>query len=117
MPMLATTLTLLVAIIHAYFVVLETVLWTRPRTRKVFGTTAEFASATKMLALNQGLYNGFLAAGLAFAIWTGNLAMVAFLLVCIVIAGIVGALTATRAAFVAQTVPASLALLAMWYGI
>ena len=115
--MLAIVLTLLVALIHFYFVALEMLWWEQPRTRKVFGTTPEFATATKALALNQGLYNGFLAAGLVFGLLTGNTAMTAFLLVCVVVAGTVGAATATMKALYAQSVPAVLALLALWVGI
>jgi putative membrane protein len=114
--MFATVLIVLVAAIHAYFVVLEMFMWEGARARRVFGTTAEFAAETRVLAANQGLYNGFLSAGLVFGlIWgTGGVPMVAFLLVCVAVAGIYGAATATKAAFVAQTIPASLALIALY---
>lgn len=114
--MIAITLTLLVAAIHGYFVVLEMFMW-EGRARKVFGTTAEFAAQSKALAGNQGLYNGFLAAGLVFGLIWGGMPMVAFLLVCVVVAGIYGAVTATKAAFVAQTVPAAAALAAFAIGV
>jgi putative membrane protein len=112
--MLGTLLTLIVAAIHFYFVYLEMVMWEAPRTRKVFGTTEEFASATKVLAANQGLYNGFLAAGLIVGLLAGLQIMVVYLLVCVAVAGVYGAVTATRAAFVAQTIPALLALFLVW---
>jgi putative membrane protein len=108
--MFFTIVTLLCAAIHSYFVWLEMFQWEAPRTRKVFGTTAEFAAASKVLAANQGLYNGFLAAGLLFGLWFDIPQMLAFLLFCIVVAGAYGAVTATRAAFFAQTIPATLAL-------
>lgn len=111
--MLSTLLTLLCAAIHGYFVWLEMFQWEATRTRAVFNTTPEFALASKVLAANQGLYNGFLAAGLKFGRWRGDTAMLGFLLVCIVVAGIYGALTATKMAFFAQTIPAGLALWAL----
>ncbi|MDP5362166.1 MAG: DUF1304 domain-containing protein [Paracoccaceae bacterium] len=112
--MLATVLIALVALIHVYFLVLEMFRWEAPRTRKVFGTTPEFAAESRVMAANQGLYNGFLAAGLVYGLYLGaaGTSMIAFLLVCIVVAGVYGAMTATKAAFVAQTIPATLALLA-----
>ncbi|MDP5086535.1 MAG: DUF1304 domain-containing protein [Yoonia sp.] len=113
--MLATVLIALVALIHVYFLVLEMFRWEAPRTRKVFGTTPEFAAESRVMAANQGLYNGFLAAGLVYGLYLGaaGASMIAFLLVCIVVAGVYGAMTATKAAFVAQTIPATLALLAL----
>ena len=77
--MLATLLILLCAAIHFYFVWLEMFQWEAGRTRKVFGTTAEFATASKALAANQGLYNGFLAAGLLVGLWYQDRLMLAFL--------------------------------------
>ncbi len=116
--MIATILTSLVAAIHAYFVYLEMFRWEAPRTRKVFGTTPEFAAESRVLAANQGLYNGFLSAGLLYGLWLGaaGISMVVFLLICVVVAGIYGAATATRAAFIAQSIPATLALAAIWFG-
>lgn len=111
--MLSTFLILLCAAIHGYFVWLEMVQWESPQARKTFGTTPEFAMATRVLAANQGLYNGFLAAGLLFGLWRGDVAMLGFLLVCIIVAGLYGAATATKAAFFAQTIPAGLALWAL----
>jgi len=117
--MIATILIVLVAAIHAYFLVLEMFLWEGPRARRVFGLTQEFAEQTRVLAANQGLYNGFLSAGLFFGLFWGTAGtpMVAFLLVCVVVAGIYGAMTATKAAFFAQTIPASLAIIALFLNI
>ena len=115
--MLGTILTALVALIHFYFLYLESFAWEAPRTRKVFGTTPDLAAQTKAMAQNQGLYNGFLATGLVFGLWTGNAPMVLFLLVCIILAGIIGWATAVKAALYVQTLPAALALLALFLGL
>lgn len=115
--MFSTILILLVAAIHAYIVVLEMLFWESKRARRVFGTTAEFAAETKALAFNQGLYNGFLAAGLVVGLLTGNAGLTVFLLLCVAVAGIVGALSGVRTAAIAQTIPATLALLAVWSGL
>ncbi len=116
--MLATILTGLVAAIHLYIVVLEMVLWEKPAGRRAFGTTAEFAAATKVLAANQGLYNGFLAAGLIWGLWLGaeGLCVKTFFLACVAVAGLFGAATASRRILYIQTVPAVLALAALWLG-
>ena len=113
--MLATILIVLVALIHAYFLVLEMFRWEAPRTRKVFGTTPEFAAESKVLAANQGLYNGFLSAGLIYGLvmGVGGGQMVIFLLLCVMVAGIYAAICGIKAALFAQTVPAALALLAL----
>ncbi len=117
--MVANTLTALVALIHVYIVVLEMFLWDTPRGRKAFGTTAEFAAATKVLAANQGLYNGFLAAGLIWGLWLGEagFAVKAFFLACVVVAGLFGATTASRKILYIQALPAALALGALWAGV
>lgn len=113
--MIATILIVLVALIHAYFLVLEMFRWEAPRTRKVFGTTPEFAAESKVLAANQGLYNGFLSAGLIYGLvmGVGGGQMVIFLLLCVMVAGIYAAICGIKAALFAQTVPAALALLAL----
>jgi putative membrane protein len=104
---------LVVALLHAWFLVLEAFLWTKPLGRRVFGTSAEFAQATQAIMQNQGLYNGFLAAGLVWALATYGLeqgrGFLAFLLACVVVAGIVGALTANPRIFFVQAVPALIA--------
>jgi putative membrane protein len=112
MSTLSGWVTALVAALHVYFLVLEMFLWDRPPGRRVFGTTPEFAAASKTLAANQGLYNGFLAAGLAWALWLGTngQAIRVFFLVCIIVAGVYGAITASRRILYVQAAPAALAL-------
>ena len=114
--MLGTILTGVVALIHLYIVVLEMALWESPRARKAFGTTEAFARETRTLAANQGLYNGFLAAGLIWGIWLGDAGdgIKTFFLVCVAVAGIFGAVTSSRKILFVQTVPAVLALAAVW---
>ena len=113
--MLANLLTGIVAAIHVYIVVLEMVLWTRPAGRRAFGMTPEFALSTRVLAANQGLYNGFLAAGLIWGIWLRDAGdpVKIFFLVCVAIAGIFGAATASRRILFVQTMPALIALAAV----
>lgn len=117
--MIATALIVLVALIHVYIVVLEMVLWDTPQGRKAFGTTPEFAAATRVLAANQGLYNGFLVAGLAWGLWLGEagFAVKVFFLACVVVAGLYGAATASRRILFVQALPAALALAALWAGV
>ena len=112
MPWAADIATALVAAIHVYILVLEMFLWDTPRGRLVFGTTPEFAAASKALAANQGLYNGFLAAGLAWALWLGPAgdAVRLFFLDCVALAGIYGAATVSRRIPFVQTLPAVLAI-------
>lgn len=107
----STILILLVAILHIYFLVLEIFLWNHPIGYKTFATTPEFASASATLAMNQGLYNGFLAAGLIFGLVKKNLSFKVFFLSCIIVAGIFGALTAKLSILFIQAVPALLALI------
>jgi putative membrane protein len=116
MSVVATVLLLVVAAIHVYIVVLEMVLWTTPRGRATFGTTPEQAAETKVLAANQGLYNGFLAAGLlvgAFATGDVGFWFGVFFTACVAVAGGYGALTVSRRILVVQTVPALVALAAV----
>ena len=109
---LANVLVGIVALLHLYFLVLEMFLWTKPAGRRAFGTTGEFAEASKALAANQGLYNGFLAAGLLWALSRGaeGYALKVFFLTCIIIAGVFGALTASRKILYVQALPAAVAL-------
>lgn len=102
----------LVAVLHAGFMVLELFLWDRPAGRRIFGLTREFAAASKALAANQGLYNGFLAAGLAWGITLADAgsALRIFFLGCVIVAGIFGAATVDRRIFWVQAAPALLAL-------
>jgi putative membrane protein len=110
MSVAATVLAALVAVEHLWFLVLEMFLWTTPFGRRTFRTTPEFAAQSKALAMNQGLYNGFLAAGIAWALATGNAPAVDFFLGCVIVAGIFGGLTVSRAIIVLQAVPAAIAL-------
>jgi putative membrane protein len=116
--MLGNILIALVAALHLYFVYLEMVAWDRPLGRKVFRTTPEFSAASKALAANQGLYNGFLVAGLVWGLWLGDagLAVKTFFLACVVVAGVFGAATVSRRILYVQAMPAALALIALWVG-
>ena len=116
--MLATLLVALVAIIHLAILVLEMFLWEAPAGRRAFNLSADFARQTRVLAANQGLYNGFLAAGLAWGLWLGapGVQVVIFFLACVLAAGIFGALTASRKILYIQALPALLALLAVLTG-
>jgi putative membrane protein len=102
----------LMALLHVYILVLEMFLWTTPRGRKAFGLTAEFAEASKTLAANQGLYNGFLAAGLAWGLTLGpaGYGVKLFFLGCILVAGLYGGLTATRKILFIQAIPAAIGI-------
>lgn len=116
--MLSNILVVLVALIHLYIVYLEMVAWDTPRGRKAFNLTPEFARESKVLAANQGLYNGFLAAGLLWGIYLGETGFQVklFFLICVAIAGLFGAATASRKILYIQTLPAVLALVALWSG-
>jgi putative membrane protein len=110
--MLATVLVALVALLHLYFLVLEMFLWTKPAGRRAFGTTPEQAEQSKVLAMNQGLYNGFLAAGLLWGLSLGDTGrgVVVFFLLCVIAAGLFGAATASRKILWVQAVPGMIAL-------
>lgn len=112
MNMLANVLVGLVAFLHIYFLVLEMFLWEKPFGLKTFGHTLESATQSKVLAMNQGLYNGFLAAGLIWGLLLGAAgeAIVIFFLSCVVIAGLFGGLTASRKILFVQALPAAIAL-------
>ena len=110
MSAVAVLLVLLVALLHLYFLVLEMFLWTRPLGLKVFRQSAEKAEQSKVLAANQGLYNGFLAAGLVYGALTGSREFELFFLACVVIAGLYGAATVNKRIFFIQSVPALLAM-------
>jgi putative membrane protein len=112
MATFAAVLVALVAVLHLYFLVLEMFLWTRPAGRRAFGLSPEFAAASKTLAANQGLYNGFLAAGLLWGLWQGaaGVRIQMFFLACVVVAGIFGALTVSRKVLWIQAAPAGVAL-------
>jgi len=108
----ATVMTALVALLHLYFLVLEMFLWTKPYGRRVFKLTPEKAELTKSLAMNQGLYNGFLAAGLGWGLMAGadGYVIKVFFLSCVIIAGVFGAATASRKILWVQAVPGAIAL-------
>ena len=113
MSLVANVLVALVAALHVYFLVLEMFLWDTPRGRRVFGTTPEFSAASRSLAANQGLYNGFLAAGLVWGLLLGpgGHAVKIFFLACVIVAGVFGAATASRKILWVQAVPGAIALL------
>ncbi|MFI5335209.1 MAG: DUF1304 domain-containing protein [Opitutales bacterium] len=111
----ASILTGVVAGLHVYFLVLEMFLWTTPYGRRVFGMTEAQAQATKVLAANQGLYNGFLAAGLVWGLRTGDFRVQGFFLGCVVVAGVYGAATASRRILFIQALPAAVALMLSWF--
>ncbi|WP_345527244.1 DUF1304 domain-containing protein [Nocardioides endophyticus] len=110
MDVVAYLLVGLVAALHLYFLVLEMFLWTKPLGRRTFGNTPEFAEATKVLAANQGLYNGFLVAGLVWGLVTQRYDVCVFFLACVIVAGVYGAITVSSRILVVQAVPALLAL-------
>ena len=106
-----------VAALHLYFMVLEMFLWDKPMGRKAFGLSKEFATASKGLAANQGLYNGFLVAGLVWGLWLGPVAgrpILFFFLGCVVVAGIFGAATVSKKIFFVQALPALIAGALLW---
>jgi putative membrane protein len=118
MSLIAKVLIGLVAFEHVYFLMLEMFLWTTPRTRAAFGMTAEQAEQTKVLAANQGLYNGFLAAGLLWAFFAPSAfatQLALFFLGCVLVAGIYGGFTANKRIWLLQALPAALALAAVWF--
>jgi len=113
MGLAANVVIAVVALLHVYFLVLEMFLWDKPAGLRAFGHTAEAAAASKVLAANQGLYNGFLAAGLLWglSLGVGGTHIKIFFLLCVLIAGIYGALTASRKILFVQALPALLALI------
>src|SRR5204862_8291912 len=107
----------IVAGLHIIFFALESLLWTKPAGRKVFGTTAEEAETTKVLALNQGFYNLFLAAGLIWSLVADECSfqIKIFFISCVIVAGIVGCITAKRSILIIQALPAFIALLLVFF--
>jgi putative membrane protein len=106
----------LIALLHVYILVLEMFLWNKPYGRKAFGLKPDFAAATAPLAANQGLYNGFLAAGLFWGLSLGSagFSIKVFFLVCVVVAGVFGAATANRRILFVQAIPGLIALALVW---
>jgi len=115
MKLAADILIAIVALLHLYFLALEMFFWTKPLGRRVFGLTAEFAQASKALAANQGLYNGFLAAGLVWGLVLGDAGFFIklFFLGCVIVAGVFGAVTVSRKILWVQALPAAIALVLM----
>ena len=113
--MLATVLITVVALIHFFILVLEMFLWNTKTGHMAFYLRPEFARDTRVLAANQGLYNGFLAAGLLWSLWLGEngIQVAIFFLTCVLIAGLFGAATASRKILYVQAIPALAALLAL----
>jgi putative membrane protein len=111
MTVLAWILVLLVAALHFWFLWLEMFRWEDMRTRAAFGTTPEFAAESRVLAANQGLYNGFLAFGLVLGLVLGEPALVWYLLACVLVAGLYGAVTVSVRILLVQALPAAAALI------
>jgi putative membrane protein len=115
MRLLSTLLIILVAVLHAAFLCLEMFLWEHEIGQKVFNTTPDFAAESAALAMNQGLYNGFLVAGLAWGVVKDRFDVKCFFLICVIVAGVFGALTVKPSIFYIQAVPAIIAFLALSY--
>jgi putative membrane protein len=115
---IANALVALVAALHVYFLVLEMFLWTKPLGLKTFRNTPEKAADSAVLAANQGLYNGFLAAGLIWGLIQGTPAFAfqikMFFLLCVIVAGVYGAATVSRRILYVQAAPAAIALILLW---
>jgi putative membrane protein len=115
---IANCLVALVAALHVYFLILEMFLWTKPLGLKTFRNTPERAADSAVLAANQGLYNGFLAAGLIWGLLQGTpafgLQIKTFFLLCVIIAGVYGAVTVSRRILLVQAMPAAVALILLW---
>ena len=115
---IANVLVALVAALHVYFLVLEMFLWTRPLGLKTFRNSPEKAADSAVLAANQGLYNGFLAAGLVWGLVQGNPSFAfqikTFFLLCVIVAGVYGAATVSRRILYVQAAPAAIALILLW---
>jgi putative membrane protein len=118
MNWIANILVALVALLHVYFLVLEMFLWTKPLGLKTFGQSLERATDSAVLAANQGLYNGFLAAGLIWGLVHPTpgfgFQIKAFFLACVIVAGVYGAATVSRRILFVQAAPAALALIVLW---
>lgn len=114
MKLLAVTLTALVALEHIGILILEMFFWDHPVGQRIFGMTHEMSASSATLAANQGLYNGFLAAGLIWGLLAGRRDIRIFFLACVVIAGIFGGLTAKTSIMFTQGLPAAIALLLVW---
>ena len=118
MIVIANVMVALVAMLHVYFLILEMLFWTKPLGLKTFGNSQEKANDSAVLAANQGLYNGFLAAGLFWGLFHPVPAVAfqikVFFLVCVIIAGVYGAWSVSRRILFVQALPAALALILLW---
>jgi putative membrane protein len=114
MSLVANILVVLVAVLHIGFLALEMFFWDHPFGRKRFKMTPEYSKASASLAANQGLYNGFLAAGLIWGLVTPNLPVQIFFLICVLVAGVYGGLTTRRTILYIQALPGLLALIAVY---
>ncbi|MBX3290437.1 MAG: DUF1304 domain-containing protein [Acidobacteria bacterium] len=115
MKILAVILTALVALEHIGILILEMFFWDHPVGQRIFGMTPEISASSATLAANQGLYNGFLAAGLIWGLLAGRRDVKIFFLACVVIAGIFGGITAKTSIMFTQGLPALIALAAVWF--
>ena len=114
MNLIANIVITVVAVLHLGFLVLEMFLWNKPFGLKTFNMTKETADSSATLAANQGLYNGFLAAGLVWGLWSGEFSIKVFFLICVIVAGIFGGLTAKRSILYIQAVPALIGLVLVY---
>jgi len=114
MTVVANLMIVIVALLHLGFLVLEMFLWNHPVGRKTFGMTREVSESSATLAANQGLYNGFLAAGLIWGLVSGEFSVKLFFLICVLIAGIFGGFTAKRSILYLQALPALLGLIFLY---
>jgi putative membrane protein len=118
MTFIANILVAVVAALHVYFLILEMFLWTKPLGLKTFRNSIEKATESAVLAANQGLYNGFLAAGLVWGLVHPNAAFAfqikVFFLLCVIVAGVYGTMTVSRRILYVQAAPAALALILLW---
>lgn len=111
MKFISNFLTALVALLHVGILVLEMFFWDHPLGQKIFAMTPEMSAATALLAMNQGLYNGFLAAGLFWGVFSGRRDVKIFFLLCVVVAGVFGGLSVKTSILITQALPALIALL------
>lgn len=114
MMLVSNILVVLVAVLHIGFLALEMFFWDHPFGRKTFKMTPEYSKASASLAANQGLYNGFLAAGLIWGLATGDFTVRAFFLICVIVAGVFGGFTAKRSIFYVQALPGLMGLMFLY---
>lgn len=115
MKLAANIVIAIVSIAHLGFLVLEMFLWNHPIGRRVFNMSEEVSRSSAILAANQGLYNGFLAAGLLWGLWSGVVAVKIFFLICVVVAGVYGGMTAKRSILLIQALPGLVGLALVYF--